>query len=186
VAGQAEFSKHGYARTTTTSIAARTGVSVGTLYQYFKDKDAILRELAGSRFDAIAAAVVATLATPDPVGGTSRETALKSLQSVVRAVADYHREDPGLHAVLTERRYADPVLDDLTTHSEHQMVARVEQLLIAWGHQGDTAALAFVLFGMVEGTIHAHVLGESMVDDDRFFAALVDAMARLALPDSKP
>ncbi len=35
------FERHGYAAGTTNRIAARAGVSVGTLYQYFPSKDAI-------------------------------------------------------------------------------------------------------------------------------------------------
>jgi len=36
---------HGYARTSTNRIAARAGVSVGSLYQYFPNKDAIVTAL---------------------------------------------------------------------------------------------------------------------------------------------
>ena len=36
------FSKEGYDGTTTDLIAERAGVSIGTLYQYFSSKDAIL------------------------------------------------------------------------------------------------------------------------------------------------
>jgi AcrR family transcriptional regulator len=39
------FTEHGYGQTTTNLIAERTGVSVGTLYQYFPNKKAVLIEL---------------------------------------------------------------------------------------------------------------------------------------------
>jgi TetR/AcrR family transcriptional regulator, regulator of autoinduction and epiphytic fitness len=44
-AGQALITEHGYARTTMRQIAARAGVSVETVYQYFKSKPAVLRAL---------------------------------------------------------------------------------------------------------------------------------------------
>src|SRR5947207_4379776 len=40
------FERHGYAAGTTNRIAERAGVSIGSLYQYFPNKDAIVAELA--------------------------------------------------------------------------------------------------------------------------------------------
>lgn len=45
-AAEAVFSEIGYERTTTNAIAARAGVSPGTLYQFFANKDAIAEALA--------------------------------------------------------------------------------------------------------------------------------------------
>jgi hypothetical protein len=106
------------------------------------------------------------------------------LRSVVELVMDYHREDPGLHAVLTERRHADAELDALTSRAELALVQRIATLLERWGHPGDRLATAFVLFGAVEGSVHAHVLGAAVVSDERFVEALVDGLARIALVSS--
>ena len=43
----------GYAKFTTSRIAKRAGVSIGTLYQYFDDRDAILVELSQRYSDAL-------------------------------------------------------------------------------------------------------------------------------------
>lgn len=49
---------------TTNAIAARAGVSIGTLYQYFEDKDAILDALARKEIAGTTERVKATMATP--------------------------------------------------------------------------------------------------------------------------
>lgn len=181
LAAQQEFSARGYAQATAASIARRAGAATGTFYQYFSDKDAVLHELAADRTRAIGERVVALLKRPEDRGVTRESEVRVRMGAVVEAVVDYHREDPGLHAVLTERRHADPALDSLTARSERALVAQIAELLAGFGHPGDREAMAFVLFGMVEGAVHAHVLGQPMVSDERFNRALVDAMVRVAL-----
>lgn len=44
-AAMASICKNGFFNTTTNEIAKRAGISIGSLYSYFKDKDAILMEL---------------------------------------------------------------------------------------------------------------------------------------------
>jgi AcrR family transcriptional regulator len=47
------LSSEGYARATTNRIAERAGVSVGPIYQYFRDKDAIFDALIRRQIDAL-------------------------------------------------------------------------------------------------------------------------------------
>ena len=55
------FGDIGYARTTTNKIAARAGVSVGSLYQYFPNKDALLAALVQLHHDEVHEIVDAAL-----------------------------------------------------------------------------------------------------------------------------
>jgi AcrR family transcriptional regulator len=183
-AAEREFSERGYAGATTRSIAERAGVATGSFYQYFSDKDALLRALAQERLQRIASASMKRLETVVEGAAERLAIARAGLRSVVELVMDYHREDPGLHAVLTERRHADAELDALTSRAELALVQRIATLLERWGHPGDRLATAFVLFGAVEGSVHAHVLGAAVVSDERFVEALVDGLARIALVSS--
>ncbi|HCP45697.1 MAG TPA: hypothetical protein DIU15_06630 [Deltaproteobacteria bacterium] len=177
-----EFSRRGYASTTSKTIALRAGVAVGSLYQYFRDKDQILREIARERAERIAASTVALLEAPEDNEAVPVDSAKQTLRLVVLAVLDAHRSDPGLHAVLTERRHCDPELDGLTSEFEEDMVRRTQLLLEDWGHKGDCLATAFVLFALVEGAVHSHVLGHAMVDDHRLIDSLTAALLQVAFP----
>ena len=59
-----EFSRKGFAATTTKSIAEEARVATGSVYQYFADKSAILLELAEGRLGRIATDSVAVLEAP--------------------------------------------------------------------------------------------------------------------------
>ena len=187
-AGRAEFSASGYAGATAKSIATRAGVATGSFYLYFKDKDALLREIAVSGFERIAARVLDLLDIPATALANRSEAPLEirsRVGQVVDAIIDYHREDPGLHAVLTQRRYCDVELDRSTAEGERLMCERLGLLLKRASSPVDHEATAFVLFQMIEGSIHAHVLGTQIVNDARFRAALVDNLIRVAqLPDA--
>jgi AcrR family transcriptional regulator len=176
-----QFSRRGYAATTTKNVAEQAGVATGTVYQYFSDKDALLHEIARSRVREVPRAIVDVIART--AGDTATELeARRQLEGIVSFVIDQHRHEPGLHAVLTERRHADSALDAMVTQSETELVEGIASLLAVWRHPGDHLATAFVLFGMVEGAVHAHVLGHALVDDQRFRAALVGALAAVAWP----
>jgi AcrR family transcriptional regulator len=189
-AAEQAFAETGYAKTTTAAIARRAGVATGTVYQYFADKDALLREIAIARLVAVSDSSLTSLESDD---GALAARVRAAMATMVSRVMAYHRHDPGLHAVLTERRHCDPELDAITSHAEGLLVDRVAALLERWGHRGDVEATAFVLFGMVEGSVHAHVLGAPKVDDERFVHALTHALIRVAMPtlnaaseDTKP
>lgn len=185
-AARAEFGARGWEGATARSIAERAGVATGSFYQYFADKDAALRELVAARLAGLGARVLDALEAPSPGGAVTEADVRRRMRAVVDAVTHLHRDDPGLHAVLTERRHADAALEAAVHAAEGAVVDRIAALLARWGHPGDSAALAFVLFGMVEGAVHAHVLGGARVSDARFVAALVEALVRLAMPTAPP
>jgi AcrR family transcriptional regulator len=182
-AAEREFSERGYAQTTAKSIAARADVATGSFYQYFHDKDAALHELARARTSALIARV-RSFRHPH----RDRIAALAALHGVIEAVLDYHRADVGLHAVLSERRHADRALDTIERASERRFVAHIAASLDDFRYAGDRKALAFVIFAMIEGAVHSHVLGTRMVSDRRFTTALVDAvvtLVRAGLPNER-
>ncbi len=181
-AAQREFSERGHGGATARSIAQRAGVATGSFYQYFRDKDAALRELGAARLAQISREVLGHLEPQGADGSSERGQVRGRLRALVETLMAYHREDRGLHAVLTERRAHDPELDRLTTEGERALVGALAATLARWGHSGDHEATAFVLFGMVEAAVHAHCLGHPLVSDERLIDALLDALVHVALP----
>jgi AcrR family transcriptional regulator len=119
------FERHGYAGGTTNRIAERAGVSIGSLYQYFPNKDAILVALVERHLDegtAVAGPVLAALAAQRP----PVEVAMRRL---VEAMVALHRERPALHRVLFEEAPRPPALRRRLEALEGAAVAAVEAYL---------------------------------------------------------
>ncbi|MDF2709695.1 MAG: transcriptional regulator, TetR family, partial [Nonomuraea muscovyensis] len=117
------FARHGYASGTTDRIAEEAGLSIGSLYQYFPNKDAILVVLAQAHLEQTAETVQAVLAEPRPLS--------QWLPELSRALVRIHAEDPRLHQVLFEQAPRPPEVLARFRQAEGEAVAAVERLLRA-------------------------------------------------------
>lgn len=117
------FATHGYAAGTTNRIAEAAQLSVGSLYQYFPNKDAILAELVRQHVADGLAALAPLLAEPPGGDLTAR------LDALVGALIELHAHDPRLHQVLFEEapRPAD-VLAELHAAEERTVGVLAEVL----------------------------------------------------------
>jgi AcrR family transcriptional regulator len=147
------FSRHGYAAGTTNRIAAEAGLSVGSLYQYFPNKDAVLvalvRRHAAAGADAVASAVdAARRLPPDDVAGR--------VGLVVDAFVAVHADDPALHQVLFEQAPRPPeLLAEL--HALEDTAVAVATDLLGDGLAGagaDPSVAARMVVTTVESLVH--------------------------------
>jgi AcrR family transcriptional regulator len=92
------FERHGYAAGTTNRIAERAGVSIGSIYQYFPNKDTIVVEL--SRRHIAAAEEVARPVLQQLVDETP--PLRDGLTAIVQGMIALHEQSPRLHRVLSE------------------------------------------------------------------------------------
>ena len=87
----------GYAKTTTNRIAEIAGVSIGSLYQYFPNKDAIVDAL-GERHDQQVLAIL-----QDKLPGLVGVGLPIAARELVTALLECHMLEPELHRVLIEQ-----------------------------------------------------------------------------------
>ena len=88
--------KGGHALLTTNAVAETAGVSIGTLYQYFPNKEAILDALAAREVAALDARVVAMMEDPRPMSPQER------VAGVVRAVSAGYGGRDRVHRLVME------------------------------------------------------------------------------------
>ena len=94
-AGARVFAQRGFAGGTTNHIAETAGVSVGSLYEYFPNKGAILVAIAQRQLDRMIADVQHAIAAESP-----DEPLGDLLGRFVRTMLDVHEADPELHRVI--------------------------------------------------------------------------------------
>ncbi|RSM71647.1 TetR family transcriptional regulator [Actinoplanes sp. ATCC 53533] len=154
------FAGYGYASGTTDRIAAAAGLSVGSLYQYFPNKDAILLVLAQSHLDQTADMVRQTLTEPRPI-----EVWLPVL---IESVVGLHAGNPRLHQVLFEEAPRPPDLLNRFRQVEDDAVAAVATLLRAEPGLGvvDPDRCARFVVATIESLTHRFMSRTPQIDAD--------------------
>lgn len=142
------FSRHGYAAGTTGRIATAARISIGTLYQHFPNKDAVLLELSRRHLDAATAAAREFLAA----GGTVADW----LPGLIERVVAAHAADPKLHKVLFDEAPRTPELLRRLRRAEDEVAADVAELLRRdpGVHLTDVDTAAQVVVATVESLTH--------------------------------
>lgn len=95
----------GYEQLTTKAIAARAGVSIGSFYQFFPNKDAAINELV-QRYRGQVRANLGN-AVGDPRDGISSAW----VSQIIVGLAQIHRNMPGFHGVWSGRHRTGPLGD---------------------------------------------------------------------------
>ncbi len=149
------FAAEGYANTTTNHVAARAGVSIGSLYQYFPSKDALLLALAERHveraFESVIEQVRAQQAAPVP----------ELLRALVDALIAAHQLEPRLHRVIFEearlpasfRRRLEE-LDARAVQVARELIeARIAELSVP-----NPELASFIVVQLLDVVLHAMVL----------------------------
>jgi AcrR family transcriptional regulator len=167
---------------TTSRIAEVAGVSVGTLYQYFGNRDAILDALQDREFSR-ATELLSGLLGPR-AGAASHDMA----RAVVQGLLESYRAAPALHRVLAvEGLRVTP--KERVLAFDGRAIATIRAFLSLPGariRRPNVDAAAFVVYQAVRATMLAYLLEEPAgLDDESLVDELTDLILRY-LADSAP
>jgi AcrR family transcriptional regulator len=152
-------------------------VSIGSLYQYFPSKEALVAALIDTHVNDMLGVLRATLVrvVDAPLEVAVRET----VRSVVRA----HALDPRLHRAIAEgvpkagkRASVHDVERAAATSLLPYLVARKSELLPQ--RRTNLELTVFVLVQSVEGVVHAAVIGDLPFQEDDLVDELTDLSLR--------
>ena len=166
--------KDGYDRASTNKIAQTAGVSIGSLYQYFPSKEALVAALLNNHCDKI------LQICRDSALHSMHEPLEKATRTTIEALIKAHQVDPALHRVFLEQV---PRVGGLVRLAEvDREIADIIKLYLDAHHHElrikDTALASFIVVKAIEGVVHAVVLEQP---DKLHQSATVDAMVDLVI-----
>lgn len=168
--------KEGYDRASTNKIASTAGVSIGSLYQYFPTKEALVAAVIDRHIEEMQQLVRDSLAE---VATYPVELAVRRLVTVM---IDAHRVDPRLHRVLVEQSPRTGRLENIEA-MDREAYALVRRYLEAHRDEivvTDLDMAAFVCVTTVEALTHTAVIREPQIlaNDAKPF---IDEVTRLVV-----
>ncbi|WP_063737076.1 TetR/AcrR family transcriptional regulator [Streptomyces sp. RTd22] len=168
------FAEYGYAAGTTNRIAEQARISIGSLYQYYPNKDAILVELVGRHLDD---GIAATRhhwdeELPDSLEGI--------LRTHVRAVIENHHHDPHLLRVMFEQAPRSPELLAKVVRFQQELIDYAQELIETRPEVRveDTYVAARLLVSTVELVIHQLIAEPDPIDATRLENEIVAMLTR--------
>jgi AcrR family transcriptional regulator len=147
--------REGLDAATTSRIAEVAGVSVGSLYQYYSHRDAILTALQDREFNR-AVALLETLLAESNLRRTPRET----VSAVVKGLMGLYSKSPGLHRVLAIEGLRVAKADRVHAF-DVRVIGIIRHFLAATGstiRRKNIDVAAFVAFQSVRATMLASLL----------------------------
>jgi AcrR family transcriptional regulator len=120
------FLEKGFSSATTNEIARRADMSIGSLYQYFRDKNAVVDAL-GERYLEELREVMGGVATVD-VGNLP--SVAESVDRLIDPILEFHASHPAFRALWLEMEVS-PELQRLLQGMDDEVVKHVEALIEA-------------------------------------------------------
>ena len=140
------FAQRGYIGTSMNQVAEAAGLSKASLYHYYRDKYALLVEIAVGHVTTLEALV-------DEVRAQQRPPA-DAVRHLIERIIDEYADAQDAHRVLTEDvRFLEPDDRERVLGAERRVVAGFAEAIGAWqpgqAKAGLTKPLTMLLFGMI-------------------------------------
>src|SRR5687768_6941120 len=146
--------KKGFDGLTTNAVAEQAGVSIGSLYQYFPSKEALVAALIEQHIEEMNAAILSELTR------VAQLPMAQAVRAVIELTIRAHSIEPELHRVLTEQV---PRVGRLARLAEADGICRRMVAGVLAARKGELAisdadTAAFILVASIESITHRAAL----------------------------
>ena len=170
------FCKKGFYRTTTNEIAQAAGVSVASLYAYFKDRDAIFFEILDryhQQFVALHAEAIGRL-------NADRMDKKEWLSGLVVGLVRIHERSKEFNRELKVLYYSNPKVAAIMDKQDEETRQMIMGYLQSWKEGPDAKDLevtALICFDFISAIVDRIVFGGKTINRERILQTSVDALS---------
>jgi len=174
-AAESEFANVGFEATTAKSIAALAGVATGTFYQYFDNKNQILRVIAADRYSQLHEHInwFEKLGYKKIL---SQSDIVDVFRRMFRIIYDFHAMNPELHQVLEQRKTIDDELMAIMAQGERVLYAPILSFVQRFDID-NAETFAVNIFAMGEGVVHHQIFNNKNLNTEDVLESGAQMMA---------
>jgi AcrR family transcriptional regulator len=171
------FSEKGFHATNSKEIAAAAGVSIGSFYCYFEEKEPLFLEILRRYSERVINEMIQFFTTR-----ISQETdARKIIPLIINALLAAHNLSPKFHRESIALRYTNPEVQKIFDQEEAQVVNFLTTILQSQAAHikvKDFEAAAIVIRHSAEEVIHSIKIFGSPLEEQRIISELNDMISR--------
>lgn len=169
--------REGFEKASTNRIAEIAGVSVGSLYQYFPSKEALVAAVIDRHNEEIMAIVRTALIE---IANTPIDKAVRKLVTVA---IEAHRINPKLHRVLAEQIPRTGHLRDVEAYKRevHALVRTYLESRRKEMRKMDLDVATFICVSAIESVAHNTVLNDADMLTEKMVKVLVEETTRMVV-----
>lgn len=169
--------REGFEKASTNRVAEIAGVSVGSLYQYFPSKEALVATVIDRHNDEIMTIVRAAFVevADMPID--------KAVRRLVTVAIEAHHINPNLHRVLAEQIPRSGRLAEVEAfnHEVHALVRAYLESRRKEMRKIDPGLAAFICVSAIEAVAHNTVLNQPEMLSEKMVRTLVDETTRMVV-----
>ena len=169
----------GYERFSTRRLAAALGSSVMTLYNYYENREAILREALLGCFENLLAGIEARL---EPYLSGERGSPLRAYVALGELLRAFSLERPRIYAFLFEANLVPLRTDPRIAAVYGYTYGRIEALLRDPARSGELHDRIYLFQVLMNSLVKNAARGRGGIDPARFEALLAEAYSALVAP----
>ena len=168
------FEEKGYYKASTEDVAKAAGVSIGCLYSYFKDRDALFFEILNQRHHAFI-----EMFSSDLESGSSNEDISKWLKKQITSLSDYQKSSRHIYADTRSLAFSSQEVSSILVEQRELRLHIAQEFLNAHRQKlkiEDAEAAAVLIYNMITAVTEQIALRQNRISEERLVQVCVDAL----------